>query len=168
MAQMEGKQEHSENVKPGNERALEAKDHHRIDVVMVERIHRQIQKSRVGAAKGEMEQVIDDENEQDEPAHHHGAGGERRLHDVLAAVTFRPGAAVLDREPDRVINVEDDDEEQNAADDPEERPKFPEMLGVAVNPLRPEENLEVAEEMADDEQNQDYPSHRHDYFPANG
>ena len=79
-----------------------------------------------------------------------------------------PRPAVLDREPDRVINVEDDDEEQNAADDPEERPKLPEVLGVAVDPLRPEENLEVAEEMADDEQNQDHPGHRHDYFPADG
>ncbi len=42
------------------------------------------------------------------------------------------------------------------------------MLGVAVDPLRPEENLEVAEEMADDEQNQDHAGHRHDHFPANG
>ena len=42
------------------------------------------------------------------------------------------------------------------------------MLGVAVDPLRSEKNLQVAEEMADDEQDQDHPGHRHDYFPANG
>lgn len=40
------------------------------------------------------------------------------------------------------------------------------MFGVAVDPFRPEEYLTVAEEMADDEKNQDEPSHRHDHFPA--
>ena len=79
-----------------------------------------------------------------------------------------PRPAVLHREPDRIINVEDDDEEQNNSDDPEEGPEFTQMLPVAINPRRAEENLEVAEEMADDEQNQDYPGHRHDHFPADG
>lgn len=81
---------------------------------------------------------------------------------------LRPRPAVLDGEPDRVINVEDDDEEQYAADNPKERPKLPEMLGVAVDPFRPEEDLKVAKEMADNEQNQDHPRRRHDYFPTNG
>ena len=86
----------------------------------------------------------------------------------LAFVMLGPCPAILDRELDRVINVEDDDDEQDASDDPEERAELPELLGVAVDPLRSEENLEIAKEMADDEQNQDQPGHRHDHFPANG
>ena len=83
-------------------------------------------------------------------------------------VMLGPCAAILDRELDRVINVEDDDHEQERPDDPEERAELAQLLGVAVDPLRSEENLQIAEEMADDEQNQDQPGHRHDHFPANG
>jgi hypothetical protein len=79
-----------------------------------------------------------------------------------------PRPAILDRELDRVINVEDNDEEQKAADDPKELSKLPEMLSVTVDSLRPEENLEVAQEMADDEQNQNHASHRHNDLPADG
>ena len=58
------------------------------------------------------------------------------------------------------------DKEQKAADDPKELPKLPEMLNLTVDSLRPEENLKVAQEMADNEQNQ--ASHRHNDFPADG
>ena len=47
-------------------------------------------------------------------------------------------------------------------------PEFAQMLGVAVDPIRAEENLEVAEQMPDDEQDQDHAGHRHDHFPSDG
>ena len=57
---------------------------------------------------------------------------------------------------------------RNAADHPEKRPQIAQVLGVAVDPFRPEKNLQIAEEMPDDEENQDHPRHRHDHFPADG
>jgi len=77
-----------------------------------------------------------------------------------------PRPAILDRELDRAVNVEDNDEEQQAADDPKELPKLPEMLSVTVDSLWSEENLKVAQEMADDEQN--HASHRHNDLPEDG
>ena len=163
---MKSKQKHGQDVKGRDQRMGKANNHHRVDVVMIERIERKGVKARIGSTDREVQDVIDDQGEKDDPAPDHAARSEGGFDGLLAFVMPGPRPAVLDGEPDRVINVEDDDEEQNAADDPEERPKLPEMLGVAVNPLRPEENLEVTEEMADDEQNQDHPGHRHDHFPA--
>ena len=165
---MEGEEKHREDVKGRDQRIGKTNDHHREDVVMIERIKRKRVKARVGGADREMQDVIDDKGEKDYPAPDHGTGGKGGFDSVLAFVMLGPGPAVFDRELDRVINVEDDDEEQNAADDPEEGPKLPEIFGVAVDPLRSEENLEIAKEVADDEQNQDHPGHRHDYFSANG
>ena len=57
---------------------------------------------------------------------------------------------------------------RNAANDPEERPQIAQVLGVAVDPFRSEENLKVAEEMPDDEKNQNHARRRHDHFPSDG
>ena len=59
-----------------------------------------------------------------------------------------------------------DDDEQEGADDPEERPQIAQVLGVAVDPFRPEEDLEIPEEMPDDEENQNHAGRRHDHFPS--
>ena len=79
---------------------------------------------------------------------------------------MRPGAAVLNREPDGVIDVENDDDEEDGADDPKESPEVAQMLRVAVDPSRPEEDLEIPEEVPDDEENQDHSGHRHNHLPA--
>jgi hypothetical protein len=42
------------------------------------------------------------------------------------------------------------------------------MLGIAVDPFRSEENLEIPEEMPDDEKDQNNPGRRHDHFPSDG
>lgn len=166
MAQVESEEKHREHVKAGDEPALEAPDHHRVNVVMIERIERESVEARIGRADGEMEDVIDDEGEEHEPAQDHAAGGKCRFDCLPALVTLGPRPAVLDREPDGVVNVKEDDDQEPAADDPEEHPEPAQFFGVTVDPLRAEENLEVAEEMADDEKNQDEPGHRHDHFPA--
>ena len=115
-----------------------------------------------------MEQVIDDEGEHDEPAHHHAARGEGGFDDVLAPVALGPGAAIFERELDRVINVDHDDDEEEGANDPEKWPQIAQMFGVAVDPVRAEEDLEVAEQMPDDEENQDDPGDRHDHLASDG
>ncbi len=112
--------------------------------------------------------MVDDEGEEDEPAQHHAARGEGRFDRVLAPVVLGPGPPVLDREPDRVIDVREHDDEEKGADHPEQRPEVAQMLGIAIDPLRPEEDLEIAEEMPDDEENEDDPGHRHDHFPSDG
>jgi hypothetical protein len=70
---MEGEQKHGQDVKGRNQRMGKADDHHRIDVVVVERIERKRVKARIGGADREMQDVIDDESEKDDPAPDHAA-----------------------------------------------------------------------------------------------
>lgn len=166
VAQMEREEEHSEDVKSRDERALKAEDHHGIDVVMAERILRQGGKTRIGRAHGEMEEVIDDECEEDQAAQHHRARGESSLDNVPAPIALGARLPVFDREPDCVVDMRDHDHKEKAANHPEERPEVAQMLGVTIDPLRSEENLEVAEKMPNNEEDQDHSRHRHDHFPS--
>ena len=50
-----------------------ANDHHRVDVVMIERIERKGVKAWIGGADREMQDVINDEGEKDDPAPDHAA-----------------------------------------------------------------------------------------------
>jgi hypothetical protein len=43
-----------------------------------------------------------------------------------------------------------------------------EVHGVTIDPLRPEEDLQVAEEMADDKQDQDYSGRGHNHLSSDG
>src|SRR2546423_11678410 len=65
VAQMEGKQKHAEDVEPRHEIILKAVDHHRINVIAVQRIGFQKKKTRIGHTNGEMREMIKDEGEQD-------------------------------------------------------------------------------------------------------
>ncbi len=85
---------------------------------------------------------------------------------VLASITVGACLPVLDREPDSVIDVRDHDHEQETANQPEKRPKIAQVLGIAVDPFGAEKNLQVAEQMPDDEEDEDDSSHRHDHFPS--
>ncbi len=62
--------------------------------------------------------------------------------------------------------MEKNGDEQSAPNDPKEHPELAQLFGVTVDPFRAEENLEVAEEMTDDEEDQDEPRDRHNHFPA--
>ena len=42
------------------------------------------------------------------------------------------------------------------------------VLGVAVDPFRPEENLEIPKQVPDDEKNQNNARRRHNHFPSDG
>ena len=71
MAQMEGEQEHGQDVKGRDQRMRKADDHHRIHIVVIERVERERVKAGIGSADREMQDVIDDEGEQNDPAPDH-------------------------------------------------------------------------------------------------
>ncbi len=58
--------------------------------------------------------------------------------------------------------------EEKGADDPKKRAQLAQMLGVAIDPIRSEKNLEVPEEMSDDEQDENHAGRGHDEFLADG
>src|SRR3982074_3378935 len=76
VAEMEGEQEHSQDVKARDENILKAVDHHRINVVAIERICLEQKETRIGHAHGEMCEVVKNKGQHDEPAHRHGTRGE--------------------------------------------------------------------------------------------
>ena len=73
MAQMKSEQKHRQDVKGRDQRMRKANDHHRVDVVMIERIERKSVKARIGSSDREVQDVIDDEGEEDDPAPDHAA-----------------------------------------------------------------------------------------------
>ena len=166
VAQMQGEQKHSEDIKAGDENILKAVDHHGIDVVAVERIRLEQQESGIGDADGEMREVIENEGENDQSAQRHGARGEGCLHVLLLFVARRAGPPILEREADRVENVQEHVHEEKDPDDPEQGTELAQMFRVAVHPIGPEKNLQVPEKMSDDEHDQDHTGHRHDHFLA--
>ena len=120
---------------------------------------------RVRDDEREVRKVIEDEGEDDETAQPHVARREGRLHVLFLRVTNRARAAIIDREHDRVVDVQDDRNEQEEADRPKDRTEVLQMFRVAVDPVRPEENLQVAEQVTDDEPEQNQPGKRDDNFP---
>src|SRR5881628_2486616 len=48
-------------------------NHHRVDIVMAERIRLKQRKTQIGFSKGEMREVISDKREHDQAAHDHVA-----------------------------------------------------------------------------------------------
>ena len=115
-----------------------------------------------------MQQMKNDERENDEPADHHVARREAGLHVFLLRVTFRSGAAILDRKLDREINVKNHRHEQNDADGPEQRAQIAQMLRVTVHPIRSQKNLQISEQMPDNKEDQNDPRDRDDEFFPDG
>jgi hypothetical protein len=85
---------------------------------------------------------------------------------LLLIVIHRSCAAIFEGEADRVKDVEEHVHQQENPNDPEQRAQFPQLFRVRVHPLRPEKNLEVAEQMTNDECDQDHAGHRHDHLFA--
>src|SRR5438128_6992015 len=107
-----------------------------------------------------MGEVINDERQHDQPAHYHVTRGKRRLHIIALAIPLGSGASIIDREADRDVNVNDYRNEEKNSDEPQQRAEIAQMLRVAVDPIRAEEDLQVAEKMADDKQDQNDPRNR--------
>src|SRR5881628_985744 len=103
MAQMEGEQKQAENIETRHKIILETVNYHRINVVMAERIRLEQRKARVGFTESEMRQMIKDEGEHNQPAHHHVARGERGFHMLSVDIRLGSSAPILDRQLNRYI-----------------------------------------------------------------
>lgn len=97
MTQVETEKEHGKDIKPGNDRTGESQHHHGIDIVVTERVGRHRGKARVSGAEGELQEVIDNKGEHNQPAHHHVTGSESRFYVILVLITRRSRPAVLHR-----------------------------------------------------------------------
>ncbi len=133
---------------------------------MSQRISLQQRKAFVGYANGKMGEVIDDEGEHDQSAHHHVPGCEGGLHVVLVDVRVGASPAVIDGETNGHEDVKYDRCQEKRPDRPKQWPEIAKMLGVTVDPIRSEKDLQVAEQMANDEQDQNDARHSDDHFFA--
>src|SRR3954466_9496853 len=73
MAKVKSKEEHPQDVKAGDEIILKTVNHHRIDVVAIERIGFQEKETGIRHAHGEMGEVIQNESENNQAAQRHRA-----------------------------------------------------------------------------------------------
>src|SRR3979409_858261 len=101
-----------------------------------------------------MREVIENKGENDQSAHYHVTRGDGRLHMVFSFVMLRARAAILDRQPDRVENVQERGHEEKDPDGPEQGTEGTQVLRVAVYPIRSEKNLQVPKKVSDNEHDQ--------------
>src|SRR5712691_2549010 len=118
---MEGEKKYADDVKGRHVDVLKSVNHHRINVVAIERIEFKQRELRIEFAGGEMEQMKNDEREHDQSAHDHVTRRPARFHILPVDVRLGTRAAIFNREQDREVNVQDDSHEQEDADEPEER-----------------------------------------------
>src|SRR4029077_2184113 len=167
MAKMQRQQKQTEDVESRYKIILEAVDHHRVHIIMTERIGFEQRETPVRHSHSEMGEVINDEREHDEPAHHHVTRGERCLHVLPVQVRVRPGTPVLHRQMDRHPDVNNDGGEQEQTDYPKQRTKITQMLRVTIDPIRSYKNLQIPEQMSDDKKDQNDAGNRDDHFLSN-
>jgi hypothetical protein len=123
-------------------------------------------KPRPGA-EGELRQVVEDEGENDKsgPAHIPGGkGGLKPMIDFVGLPAPRP--PICQRQGDRGPDVDHGAGEQDYPLNPKPGSEQVQELGIAVDPIRVFEDLQVADQMGADEQDQDNPGHRHEEFSA--
>jgi hypothetical protein len=78
------------------------------------------------------------------------------------------GGPVFEREHGRGPDVEDDTHQQYEAHNPQHRPKLVQKISIAIDVVGRQENLQVANEMAGDEANEDKAGHGHQELPSDG
>ncbi len=184
--EMETQERDRDGVGGGDDRVLEAIDDHRVDVVYIgsggddgeaEEVelarHRVVLERRlevrvVGQADGEVEKVVNNEGENKETAPAHGARSEGGADGVFGTVADGAGFFVFKGERDRGPDVDDDAGKEEGADAPERRPERLEEVGVAVDLVGVREYLEIANQVAGHEADEDEAGEGHEDFAANG
>src|SRR5437016_6590145 len=151
---MKREQKQTEHIEPGHQIILETIDHHQINVVMAMRIRLEQCKTRVGFSEGEMREVISDKREHDQSAHYHVTRRKRCFDIVLVDVRLRSGTPVFNRQLDRHVDVNNDSGEQKNSNQPKQWAEITQMLRVAIDPIRADENLQIPEQMSDHEKDQ--------------
>src|SRR5882724_4321947 len=103
---MECEEEKADDVKGRHINILESVNHHRINVVAIERVEFKERELRIEFAAGEMEQVKDDEREHDQSAHDHVTRSPARLHVLPVDVRLGTRPATFDREQNCEIDMQ--------------------------------------------------------------
>src|SRR6266481_3598205 len=145
---MEREQKQTEHVEAGHKIILEPINHHRIDIIMAERIGFEQSETPIRHSHSEMGEVINDEREHDETAHQHVARRKCCLHIVSVDVGVWPGAPVLNCQLDRYPDVNNNRDKQEQTNRPQQRAKIAQVLRVTVDPIGSEKNLQIPEQMS--------------------
>src|SRR5438270_6151246 len=141
MGEMKGEQKQADNVKGRDVNVLESVNHHRINVVMIERIIFQHWKTGVEFPAGKMKEMKNDESEDDQSAHHHVARSVTCLDVIPFLIALRAGTPVIERQTDRKIKGEKNCNQQRSAHRPKEGAGSAQMLRVVVEPTVHKKNL---------------------------
>src|SRR5688572_24900280 len=98
MAQMKAEQRYPDHVKQGDKRLLKAEYHHLVDIMALLRVlkHPEILPAEIDAGNldREVQQMINDKHEDDQPAHHHRARSIARRDDFKIRVGHWPSGPV--------------------------------------------------------------------------
>jgi hypothetical protein len=113
-------------------------------------------------------EVVNQEGQHHEAGEAHRARSQRRAQRALDAVRLRgQRAADFQRQADGRPDVDHCAQNDDAARDPEQRPEVVQELRVAVDPVGMLEDLQIADEMADHEPDQDQTRNSHQELTAN-
>src|SRR5260370_41895162 len=97
MAEMEREKKETEHVEHRHKIVLETVNHHRVDIVMAERVRLEQGKPWISYTHGEVRQMVNNKREHDQSAHDHVSRGERGFYIVPVEVWFRAGTPVFNR-----------------------------------------------------------------------
>src|SRR5215471_3227826 len=144
MAQMKREQKKAKHIKPGDIVVLEPIHHHRVDVVMSERIGLEQTKTGIGNSHREMRDVVNDKRKHDQPAHYHVTRSECCFHILPVDVGLWSRTAVFDCQLNRYVNVNEHSGEEEQPDEPKEWAEIAKVLRVTVDPIWTQKNLQIA------------------------
>src|SRR5260370_37280883 len=100
-----------------------------------------------------MGNVINNERKHNQAAHHHMAGCKCGFHIFSVDVWLGARPTIFDSELNRRVNVDGNGSEQKNPNCPKQWAEVAQMLRVTVDPIGPEKDLQVSEQMADYEKN---------------
>ena len=166
MGQVEGEAKKPGDVESRDVGVLESIDHHGKNIVMIRRIGFEEAKASIELVAGEVEQVENNEAKQDQSAGYHVAGSEARFQVDFFAVILGARPPVFPGKQNGEEDMQQHGAEEESPDNPENRTEIPQMLGITIDPVGSDENLQIPKQMSDDEKDQNNPRDRDDHFAA--
>ena len=121
MREMKREKEQSDDVKDRDVNILESVNHHRVNIVAIERIDFQERELRIEFARGEVEQMKNDECEHNQAADDHVSRSPARFDVVTIPICFWTRASIFDRQKNREVNVQQDADEEENSNEPKQR-----------------------------------------------
>src|SRR5208283_3147557 len=154
------KHDHGDDVENGDGPNLEAGDHVVVDVAFVEG------PAGVHGAEGEVEEMENQESEDDGAAPQHRAGSVGGIEIGLLDVADGAGGALQKPELEGRPDVQADGNEESDASAPQEGREGFQRGRVVIDMFGGQKDLQIAEQMADDETEQDEAGDGHNRFFA--